>query len=247
MLYFFCAHFVISVRRIVASPATHHHRHRDHRHHRNQCVCVFSRQLTSATRYAQSHTDRKREIGESVNRITVHCASWFACTILVFFIYFFFFSFSLLLQFFLLLLHTNLYNFVVAGCSRCNMYKSRCAALYYILLLIPRFFLYSTYRSRSRCRSHSLVIAKQILFCPLRIFFILLSFFIYSNFFLAHTHFICMKCIYPFVHGLGCDVFLFLARFLRQRIFIFFSLANSSLFFPFISRLPACNSTNGKD
>lgn len=89
--FFFCAHFVISVRRIVASPATHHHRHRDHRHHRNQCVCVFSRQLTSATRYAQSHTDRKREIGESVNRITVHCASWFACTILVFFIYLFFF------------------------------------------------------------------------------------------------------------------------------------------------------------
>lgn len=31
-------------------------------------------------------------------------------------------------------------HFVVAGCSRCNMYKSRCAALYYILLLIPRFF-----------------------------------------------------------------------------------------------------------
>ena len=106
----------------------------------------------------------------------------------LFYLFIFFVHSRCFCSFFLLLLHINLYIFVVAGCSRCNMYKSRCAALYYILLLIPRFFfIYSTYRSRSRCRSRSLVIAKQILFCPLRIFFILLSFFIYSNFF-SHTH-----------------------------------------------------------
>lgn len=39
----------------------------------SKSMCMRFFELSSATRYAQSHTDRKREIGESVNRITVHC------------------------------------------------------------------------------------------------------------------------------------------------------------------------------
>lgn len=56
----FCARFVISVRRIVASPATHHHRHRDHRHHRNQCVCVFSSSLQPFAMHNHTQTESAR-------------------------------------------------------------------------------------------------------------------------------------------------------------------------------------------
>lgn len=80
---------------------------------KSMCMRFFSLELTfGATRcYAQSHTDRKREIGESVNRITVHCE--LICLLnhtRLFSIYFFSLNFHLSMQLF----YTYLFIFFCA-------------------------------------------------------------------------------------------------------------------------------------
>lgn len=80
---FFCsrARFVISVRRIVASPVCSVHTITVIVTIATIEINVYAFFLCSTVElsfgaircYAQSHTDRKREIGESVNRITVYC------------------------------------------------------------------------------------------------------------------------------------------------------------------------------
>lgn len=211
-------------------------------------VCCAIQAHSSAIRCSIPNTITHRQkardwrIRESDHRTF---ASWFACTILVYFLflflplflslnlsiplsltlyifvyktaffYLFIFFFCALIQFFHP--HINLCIFCcwsVEFCSWCYMYKSRCATLYYILLLIPRYFFFV---SLSFYSIHVLLsstyldpFTKQILFCPLRIYFFAHLYFnsLYFCHFLfipicvffcrVHTHFICMKCIYPF-------------------------------------------------
>ena len=75
--FFIRARFVISVRRIVASPVLYTPSPSSWPLPPSKSMCMrfflFRANFRATRCYAQSHTDRKREIGESVNRITVHC------------------------------------------------------------------------------------------------------------------------------------------------------------------------------